>query len=94
VVCRYGGEEFAILLPETSGERALGVAEKLRSIVATFPFPGIPRPVTFSAGVADFPKHGRNRDELVHAADEALYSAKQAGRDRIHAAAAPKITSV
>ena len=83
VLCRFGGEEFAVLLPETTGERALGVAEKLRQMVAAYPFPGIPRPVTFSAGVADLPRHGRSRDELVQAADAALYAAKQAGRNRV-----------
>jgi len=94
VLCRYGGEEFALLLPETTGERALVVAEKLRQIVSSFPFPGIPRPVTFSAGIADFPKHGRSRDEVVQAADAALYSAKQAGRDRVCAAGEPRGASV
>jgi diguanylate cyclase (GGDEF)-like protein len=94
VVCRFGGEEFAVLLTETSGERAIAVAEKLRQVVSSFPFPGIPRPVTFSAGIAEFPRQGRTRDELVHAADAALYSAKQAGRDRICAAPASKTTSV
>jgi len=94
VLCRFGGEEFALLLPETTGERALAVADKLRQIVSSYPFPGIPRPVTFSAGVADFPRHGRTRDEMVQAADAALYAAKQAGRDRIHAAPAPKAASV
>jgi len=83
VLCRFGGEEFAVLLPETTGERALAVAEKLRQMVSAYPFPGIPRPVTFSAGVADLPRHGRSRDELVHAADAAMYAAKQAGRNRV-----------
>ncbi len=94
VLCRYGGEEFALLLPETAGEKAVSVAEKLRQIVAGYPFPGIPRPVTFSAGVADFPRHGRTRDELVHAADTALYAAKEGGRDRVCAAPAPDTASV
>ncbi|HVP43311.1 MAG TPA: sensor domain-containing diguanylate cyclase [Terriglobales bacterium] len=88
VLCRFGGEEFAVLLPETNGENARAVAEKLRQIVAGFPFPGIPRPVTFSAGVAEFPRHGRTRDELVQAADAALYSSKQSGGDRVQQAPA------
>jgi diguanylate cyclase (GGDEF)-like protein len=83
VVCRYGGEEFAILLPETHVEQALGVADKLRRIVETWQFPGVPRPVTISAGLAAFPRHGITRDELVKAADAGLYAAKQAGRNRI-----------
>jgi diguanylate cyclase (GGDEF)-like protein len=88
IICRYGGEEFAILLPETVGESAVGVADKLRKKIEQFSFPGVARPVTISVGVADYPAHGQNRDELVRAADEALYSAKQAGRNRVMAWAA------
>ena len=83
VVCRFGGEEFAVMLPETSSENALGVAEKLRREIADFNFPGIPRSVTISIGVAEFPHHGKSRDDLIRAADAALYAAKQAGRNRV-----------
>ncbi len=83
VVCRYGGEEFAILLTQTNEDQALAIAEKLRKMVAEWQFPGLPRTVTISAGVASFPAHGRSRDELVHAADGGLYAAKQAGRNRV-----------
>jgi diguanylate cyclase (GGDEF)-like protein len=86
VVCRYGGEEFAILLPETTTERAAAVADKLRRVVADFQFPGVPRPVTISLGVADCPTHAASRDDLVRAADEAMYAAKQNGRNRIETA--------
>ncbi|HUK24956.1 MAG TPA: sensor domain-containing diguanylate cyclase [Terriglobales bacterium] len=82
VVCRYGGEEFAILLSQTSPQHALGVAEKLRRLVETWQFPGVPQPVTISAGAATYPEHGTTRDELVKAADAGLYAAKQAGRNR------------
>jgi diguanylate cyclase (GGDEF)-like protein len=88
LVCRYGGEEFAILVPETSGENAMGVADKLRRMVETHPFPGVPRPVTISLGVAEFPAQGTTRDEVVKAADTALYASKQAGRNRVTAATA------
>jgi len=88
VVCRYGGEEFAILLSQTSPQHALGVAEKLRRLVETWQFPGVPRPVTISAGTATCPEHGSTRDELVAAADAGLYAAKQAGRNRVSMAAA------
>jgi len=84
VVCRYGGEEFAILLANTNAQHALGVADKLRRLVEGWHFPGVPRTVTISAGVAAFPDHGATRDELVHAADMGLYAAKQAGRNRVH----------
>ncbi len=86
VACRYGGEEFVILAPETSGEHAQSVAEKLRKVVETWLFPGVPRAVTISAGVSSFPANGRTRDELVKAADVALYTAKQAGRNRVELA--------
>ncbi len=86
IACRYGGEEFVILAPQTSGEHALAVAEKLRKVVEGWPFPGVPRAVTISAGVASYPAHGKTRDELVKAADVALYTAKQAGRNRVQAA--------
>jgi diguanylate cyclase (GGDEF)-like protein len=81
ICCRYGGEEFVIILPETSGSKAIRVAEKLRNLVADYEFPGIPRRITISAGVADFPRCGTTRDEIVRAADDSLYLAKQAGRN-------------
>ena len=81
VCCRFGGEEFAIILPETSGPNALLVAEKLRRLVASHEFAGIPHPITISSGVADFPRCGNTRDDIVRAADASLYFAKQAGRN-------------
>ncbi len=92
VVCRFGGEEFAILLSQTNAQHAQGVAEKLRHLVENWQFPGVPRPVTISAGVSTFPEHGATRDELVKAADAGLYAAKQGGRNRI--AASPLAKSV
>ncbi|MGC1450266.1 MAG: sensor domain-containing diguanylate cyclase [Candidatus Sulfotelmatobacter sp.] len=83
VVCRYGGEEFAILLTQTNAQQAILIAEKLRRSVENFQFPGVPRTVTISAGVAAFPAHGKSRDEMIRAADNGLYAAKQAGRNRV-----------
>ena len=83
VVCRYGGEEFGILLTQADAPQAISVAEKLRRSVETWQFPGVPRTVTISAGTAAFPEHGTTRDELVKAADAALYAAKQTGRNRV-----------
>jgi diguanylate cyclase (GGDEF)-like protein len=83
VVCRYGGEEFGILLTQANAQHAMSVAEKLRKMVESWQFPGVPRTVTVSAGAASFPEHGTTRDELVRAADNALYAAKQAGRNQI-----------
>jgi diguanylate cyclase (GGDEF)-like protein len=89
VVCRYGGEEFAILLSQTNPQHALNVAEKLRSLVEHWQFPGVPRAVTISAGTASYPEHGITRDELVKAADAGLYMAKQAGRNQVLLAPGP-----
>ncbi len=86
VVCRYGGEEFAILLSQTNPQHALGVAEKLRRLIESWQFPGVPRSVTISAGAATFPDHGTTRDELVKSADAGLYAAKQQGRNRVRMA--------
>jgi diguanylate cyclase (GGDEF)-like protein len=83
IVCRYGGEEFAILLSQTNPVHALRVADKLRVMVEERQFPGVPRPVTISAGAASYPDDGTTRDELVKAADAGLYAAKQAGRNRV-----------
>jgi diguanylate cyclase (GGDEF)-like protein len=83
VVCRYGGEEFAILLTQANAQHALAVAEKLRRVVEVWQFPGVPRTVTISAGAAAFPDHGITRDDLVKAADMALYAAKQGGRNKV-----------
>lgn len=90
VVCRYGGEEFAILLTQTNTQQAITIAEKLRRLVEGYQFPGVPRTVTISAGVAAFPHHGTGRDELIRSADNGLYAAKQAGRNRVCLAGAAR----
>ena len=76
---RYGGEEFALILPTCSAAESIGVAERLRAAIAA---ESGPVPVTVSAGVATYPLHGGDGESLVAAADEALYRAKRAGRDR------------
>jgi two-component system cell cycle response regulator len=78
---RLGGEEFLILLPDTDAAAATHVAEKLRLEVAAAPSPV---PVTTSVGVATW--DGETADDLVQRADDALYAAKEAGRDRVMAA--------
>ncbi|MHB8784011.1 MAG: sensor domain-containing diguanylate cyclase [Desulfobacteria bacterium] len=82
---RYGGEEFLVLLPETSSAGAMVPAERLRirfSEVAFRPHPDEqPRRVTLSIGIAEF-RSGISVDDLVRAADQAMYAAKNAGRDR------------
>jgi diguanylate cyclase (GGDEF)-like protein len=78
---RYGGEEFAVLLTGTSGVVAQEVAERIRARVEAQQFAG--RKITLSIGIAEFPENGQTADEVISNADEALYSAKRAGRNRV-----------
>jgi len=79
---RYGGEEFAVVLPQAGLEGASIVAERLRLRLETTEVPGIGH-ITASFGLATFPLHANSRDQLVTAADRALYESKHAGRNRI-----------
>jgi diguanylate cyclase (GGDEF)-like protein len=83
-VARYGGEEFVVVLPETAMPEALEIAERVRARVAAELFPG--RRMTVSIGVAEYPVHGDAPDQVIAAADEALYEAKREGRDRVRRA--------
>jgi len=86
VASRYGGEEFLVLLPECPLDAALRKAEQLREEVAKLElrYDGRPLgPVSVSLGVASFPDHAKESAELLRRADEALYLAKQAGRNRV-----------
>jgi diguanylate cyclase (GGDEF)-like protein len=89
---RYGGDEFAIVMIETSAEVAWQGAERLRKTVAsqTIPFDHgdgkTPEPIrmtTLSIGIAEYPLHANSRDALIAAADQALYQAKRLGRNCI-----------
>lgn len=79
--CRYGGEEFTLLLPNMDLVQAYELAEKIRTRVANNPSP-IGKPVTLSLGISTYPLAAQNADELFRQADEALYQAKQNGRNR------------
>ena len=84
VPCRYGGEEFLVLLPRMPLEVALERAEAWRkTLQATrVPFGDFHLETTISCGLAAYPEHARTHDELVRCCDEALYRAKQRGRNR------------
>lgn len=82
--CRYGGEEFSLLLPDTDLESARHVADKIRQSLDESPIEvdGEPAPITASFGVARY-HHGESLDNLLNRADEALYRAKHSGRNRV-----------
>jgi diguanylate cyclase (GGDEF)-like protein len=88
IACRYGGDEFVVVLPDTPGEIALARAEgwrdRLSLVMATARNERVN--VTVSLGVATFPGHGSTIDALVSAADRAVYASKSAGRDRVSVA--------
>ena len=89
VICRYGGDEIAIILPETDKEGALGVGERLRASIEAAPIEGKEGQriegvsVTISLGVATYPTDAADKEELIRRADQACYLAKQLGRNRV-----------
>jgi diguanylate cyclase (GGDEF)-like protein len=91
-VARYGGEEFVVILPETSRQGAMTVAQTIRQQVEAFPFGGRasshpPVRLSITAGLAVFPDDARSADELIHAADTALYQGKRNGKNQVVSAA-------
>ena len=84
---RNGGEEFAVLLPDTEIAAALEIAERIRATIAEVTLPGTDVPVTVSVGVAGFPDHASTLERLDRLADAALYVAKRQGRNRVELAA-------
>jgi diguanylate cyclase (GGDEF)-like protein len=85
LAARFGGEEFAILLPGVQRQEAKWIAETLRAAVEIMPIQASQSQisVTISVGAAIFPEHARTPEELLLAADAALYEAKEAGRNRV-----------
>lgn len=85
VVCRFGGEEFVVMMPTTRLAQAAAKAQELCEAVRRIDYKLriASHPVTISVGVATFPADAPTRDGLLKAADQALYAAKKAGRDRV-----------
>jgi two-component system cell cycle response regulator len=92
LACRYGGEEFVVVMPDTDAGFAYTVAERLRQSIELTPFPISRAPhkinVTASIGIASSTGNGDDSDKLLHRADQALYRAKREGRNRVIAEAA------
>ncbi len=85
-LARYGGDEFTILLVDTSHEAAITIAQRIRHTVEANLFEagaGETLRLTISIGVATFPEHGQERDVLLDVADKAMYRAKSLGRNRV-----------
>ena len=87
LAARIGGEEFAVILPETNFEGGLDVAERLRLAIKMAEIPVVGR-ITASFGVAEFPQSAQTKRDIYSQADAALYEAKRQGRDRIICASA------
>ena len=85
-VARYGGEEFGVVLADCSLADAFDTAERLRDMVSGL---DTIEPITVSAGVASYPTHAGDRDELVSVCDKALYESKSLGRNRVRMAVRP-----
>ncbi|HXJ18447.1 MAG TPA: sensor domain-containing diguanylate cyclase [Candidatus Polarisedimenticolia bacterium] len=86
---RYGGDEFVLLLPQTSKENAIGVASRLHKLIRETVWlkeAGLNVHITASVGVASYPSDSRTKAELLHLADEAMYLVKNTSRDNVAAA--------
>lgn len=87
---RIGGEEFAILCPEVAAAEARKFAERIRQVIATYPFPNAESQplgcISVSSGVASYPRQGQSIETLLQSADRALYSAKRAGKNQVKVA--------
>jgi diguanylate cyclase (GGDEF)-like protein len=84
-VCRYGGEEFVIVMPNMDVQTAYQRAESLRTTLNSLyiPYGRFTLSITISMGIASYPSHGEDREAVLRAADRAMYAAKEAGRDHI-----------
>ena len=86
IICRYGGEEILILLPECSLQQSFFIADSIRKDISQIELDYNSHHlsnITISAGIASYPDHGSNRKTIIHAADVALYQAKANGRNQV-----------
>ena len=90
LVAKYGGDEFLVILPQTRTEGAVTMGNRIRQAVAETAFAGCQAgEITVSVGVASIPEHGATMEALLAASDEALFRAKEAGRNSVVAADRP-----
>jgi diguanylate cyclase (GGDEF)-like protein len=84
-VCRFGGEEFVVILPNIAVEIALKRAKEMREALNSLnvEYGKFNLSITISMGISSYPTNGDDRDSVLRAADRAMYAAKQAGRDHI-----------
>jgi len=86
IISRYGGEEFAVILPETNIEGTFYLAERIRKAIKNFEFTSLSSDetikLTVSCGVASFPDSAKDKEKLIKKADDALYKAKNEGKDK------------
>lgn len=83
VIGRYGGEEFILILPDTSQEVAIMIMNRIRISCSELTIPGIKQPITISIGIASSSKLDQSLESLIEKADQALYKAKSLGRNRV-----------
>ncbi len=97
IVCRYGGEEFVVILPEVNGQEAVERADRIRQMVGEvrlrFRAQSL-REITISAGVAVYPDNADTLEQLLRLADRALYAAKHQGRNRVVLTPTQRVTDV
>jgi diguanylate cyclase (GGDEF)-like protein len=105
IACRYGGEEFAVILPEAASAQGAAAAERIRSSIETRGAIAVAERIrqrieqsrfdglgaTVSIGVSSYPEHGTEIDALVKSADDALYQAKRTGKNRVTVAGAAPV---
>ena len=95
-VCRYGGEEFSIILTNTSKQQAYDIAERIREGIAQYTFSKFHLAedikITVSIGLATFPDHVPTKEELIAKADQAMYIAKFSGKNQTYISETEKIS--